>query len=84
MVFLILLVPLCEEGGARITLGQAKCHLVLALQIDPKEFRGFLLTPVPAAGYSIAIIAAILEFWLWHAVGMLRFLAQTGRILCSS
>lgn len=36
------------------------------------EFRGFLLTPVPAAGYSIAIIAAILEFWLWHAVGMLR------------
>eukprot|EP00434_Breviolum_minutum_P030632 symbB.v1.2.027086.t1/scaffold2755.1/size71490/10 len=33
------------------------------------EFRAFLLTPVPAAGYSVAIIAAILEFWLWHLLG---------------
>ncbi|CAK9043847.1 unnamed protein product [Durusdinium trenchii] len=34
------------------------------------EFRAFLLTPVPAAGYSVAIIAAMLEFWLWHATGL--------------
>ncbi|CAE7250029.1 icmt [Symbiodinium microadriaticum] len=34
------------------------------------EFRCFLLAPVPAAGYSIAIVAAICEFWLWQAAGI--------------
>lgn len=46
------------------------------LEDRSKEFRAFLLTPVPAAGYSVAIIAAILEFWLWHALGP-SFWAQT-------
>jgi len=30
------------------------------------EFRAFLLTPVPAAGYSIAMVAALCEFWIWR------------------
>jgi len=32
------------------------------------EFRAFLLTPVPFGGYSIAMIAAIAEFWIEHAI----------------
>eukprot|EP00929_Paragymnodinium_shiwhaense_P112509 TRINITY_DN80768_c0_g1_i1.p1 TRINITY_DN80768_c0_g1~~TRINITY_DN80768_c0_g1_i1.p1 ORF type:complete len:288 (+),score=23.77 TRINITY_DN80768_c0_g1_i1:99-962(+) len=28
------------------------------------EFRAFLLAPVPAGGYSIAMIAALIEYWL--------------------
>ncbi|CAK0885688.1 unnamed protein product, partial [Prorocentrum cordatum] len=27
------------------------------------EFRAFLLTPVPAGGYSLAMVAALVEFW---------------------
>lgn len=36
------------------------------LAFHPKDvsFRAFLLTPVPAGGYSIAMIAALAEFWL--------------------
>jgi len=32
------------------------------------EFRAFLLTPVPYGGYSIAMIAAIAEYWIEHAL----------------
>lgn len=28
------------------------------------EFRAFLLTPVPAGGYSLAMVAALVEFWV--------------------
>jgi len=36
----------------------------VAFHPDDVSFRAFLLTPVPAGGYSIAMIAAVAEFWL--------------------
>lgn len=32
------------------------------------EFRAFLLSPVPAGGYSIAMVAALVEFWAEEAL----------------
>ena len=47
------------------------------------EFRAFLLTPVPFGGYSIAIIAALVEFWLWRSLALppLPLLAWLGTAL---
>lgn len=46
------------------------------------NFRSFLFTPVPACGYSIAIITAILEFWAEMYFGKWRLMAgNTGLII---
>merc|ERR1712070_1256613 len=35
---------------------------------DKVEFRMFLLTPVPMGGYSIAMVAALVEYWVRQLV----------------
>lgn len=57
----------------------AEFTFAVAFHPNQVEFRAFLLTPVPAAGYSIAMVSAIAEFWIFEAVLGRRWLPEAAR-----